>query len=566
MQWYNDLKVLYKLLISFGVVIMVGVVLIINAFIHINDISDKGHYVGAEMAPLVDASMEMKLLITTGHLWFEEYLSGDETIDLDEVFDMFDQAEWYAHAMMEGGENEEGTFHAVRIDEVKELLKEALKDYDVFINAAQDRLNNRGSESSVGSLADQNFDEKYEAFMEKADEVEGLILAEMDRAFELEEQAVRTAKTSQIVIFGIGFIFVAVVITLLLRAANTPITNLIEGMEQVAGNDLSTNVEKLGDDEFGQMIDGFNDMVSTMRSSKEQEKVIQNEIIGGTSELSQVSSELNQANTEVGNSTTSIIEQSNLVSAATEELSTNMSDISSSSTQAQNNMTSVASATEEMTAAIGEVASNAEKARNVTANAVTSVNSASAKVDELGAAAIEITKVISTIVEIAEQTKLLALNATIEAARAGEAGKGFAVVANEVKELAKQTNDATEDIRIKVEAIQNSSDSTVSEIQNISTVMGDVNEIVNTIATAVEEQNVTTQDIAQNIGQATDGVSTVVRNVQQAAEVSKEVASNIANVNTDIKQIKGTVDKLSSVTTMINETGSRLQSMADKLS
>jgi methyl-accepting chemotaxis protein len=113
------------------------------------------------------------------------------------------------------------------------------------------------------------------------------------------------------------------------------------------------------------------------------------------------------------------------------------------------------------------------------------------------------------------------LNATIEAARAGEAGKGFAVVANEVKELAKQTAKATEDISRKIEAIQTDTKSAVGAIAQISGVIGQVNDISNTIATAVEEQNATTNEMARNVGEAAKGSNEITKNISGVAEAAR---------------------------------------------
>ncbi len=120
-------------------------------------------------------------------------------------------------------------------------------------------------------------------------------------------------------------------------------------------------------------------------------------------------------------------------------------------------------------------------------NAVDKTNSTFKRMAELGSAGQEISKVTETITEISEQTNLLALNATIEAARAGEAGKGFAVVANEIKGLAKQTAEATLEIRQRIDAIQSSTSTTITEMEQINTVINDVNSIVTTIASAVEQ-------------------------------------------------------------------------------
>jgi methyl-accepting chemotaxis protein len=142
-----------------------------------------------------------------------------------------------------------------------------------------------------------------------------------------------------------------------------------------------------------------------------------------------------------------------------------------------------------MTATVWEIAQNSGKARVITETAVTKANSASKKVNELGQAALDIRKVTEAITESADQTNLLALNATIEVVRAGEAGKGFAVVANATKELARQIATATQQIKSRIEGIQNSTNETVVENGQISKVNDEVNDIVSTIATAVEEQS-----------------------------------------------------------------------------
>ena len=139
---------------------------------------------------------------------------------------------------------------------------------------------------------------------------------------------------------------------------------------------------------------------------------------------------------------------------------------------------------------------------------------------KLGDSSTEIGQVIKVITSIAQQTNLLALNATIEAARAGEAGKGFAVVANEVKELAKETAKATEDISRKIEAIQSDTKAAVGAIASISEVINQVNGISNTIATAVEEQNATTNEMARNVGEAARGSGEITSNIAGVTEAA----------------------------------------------
>jgi methyl-accepting chemotaxis protein len=216
-----------------------------------------------------------------------------------------------------------------------------------------------------------------------------------------------------------------------------------------------------------------------------------------------------------------------------------------------------------MTATVSDIAQNAEKARQVTTAAVQRVLNASSRVDELGTAAREISDVIDVIVDIAEQTKLLALNATIEAARAGETGKGFAVVANEVKALATQTNAATEGIRAKIGAIQQSTSGTMSEITHIRQVMTDVNDIVASIASAVEEQAISTRDIAGNIGQVASGIMAMKETVTQAAATSETMAKEVAAVSQASEELATVSAQLNHNALALANVGNELKTMVD---
>jgi len=247
--------------------------------------------------------------------------------------------------------------------------------------------------------------------------------------------------------------------------------------------------------------------------------------------MADTSHDLGQAAGEMSTDAEQSADRANTVAAATEEMSVNMNTVAMASEQAANNVNIVATAVEEMSAAVTEIAASTDKAHQITNEAVGYAQSSSEKVNTLGQAAREISKVTEVITEISEQTNLLALNATIEAARAGEAGKGFAVVANEIKELAKQTAEATGEIKNKINSIQNSTEDTVTEINQISEVINDVNEIVSTIATAVEQQTATTTDITANVNEAAQGIAEVNENVAQSSAVAGEVAKDISEVS-----------------------------------
>ena len=322
--------------------------------------------------------------------------------------------------------------------------------------------------------------------------------------------------------------------------------------------DFILNIESLkkttlNEPRFPELVKALTGLQKNLSKGKTQQREMQSGVQSSTKILNSTGADLKVVSGDISQISDQLLVQANGVSIASDKLSTTMSIISTSAEESQSNLSTIKSNTGEMTIAIGEVSKSAERARNVTIAAVQSVDSASQKVDTLSSAANEISKVIDTILEISEQTKLLALNATIEAARAGEAGKGFAVVANEVKELAKQTNDASTDITSRIEAIQNSTESTIEEIGKISEVISEVDEIVNTIATAVEEQNVTAQNISSNINSATNGVSEVSISVVAAAEASREITRNITQVHSDSQRMVDIGTSLVKSTEQINE-------------
>src|ERR1022692_1756374 len=169
-------------------------------------------------------------------------------------------------------------------------------------------------------------------------------------------------------------------------------------------------------------------------------------------------------------------------------------------------------------------------------------------VAKLGESSQEIGNVIKVITSIAQQTNLLALNATIEAARAGEAGKGFAVVANEVKELAKQTAKATEEIGQKIEAIQSDTKGSVKAIEEIGTIINQINDISNSIASAVEEQTVTTNEIGRSVTEAAKGVADIAKNIGGVAVAAKNTTQGANDTQKASQELSQMAARLQTVT------------------
>jgi len=230
-----------------------------------------------------------------------------------------------------------------------------------------------------------------------------------------------------------------------------------------------------------------------------------------------------------------------------EETATQAGVVSAASEQVSRNVATVASGGEQMQSSIREIAKNANEAARVAKNAVHSATATNETVGKLGESSVEIGNVIKVITSIAQQTNLLALNATIEAARAGEAGKGFAVVANEVKELAKQTAKATEEISQKIEAIQGDTKAAVGAIGEITTVINQINDISNAIASAVEEQTVTTNEINRSMAEASKGVGDITKNITGVAMAAKDTTQGANNTQKAAQELSQMAARLQTV-------------------
>lgn len=259
-----------------------------------------------------------------------------------------------------------------------------------------------------------------------------------------------------------------------------------------------------------------------------------------TEGLKQTLNSVNQNAQALASASEELTAVSQQMSSNSEETAAQSNVVASAAEQVSKNVATVATSAEEMSASVKEIAKNANDAAKVATEAVTVASNTNKTVAKLGESSIEIGKVIKVITSIAQQTNLLALNATIEAARAGEAGKGFAVVANEVKELAKQTATATEDISQKIEAIQSDTKGAVTAIDQISKIIGQINDISNTIASAVEEQSATTNEIARNATEAAKGsteISKNIANVSLAAKNTTEGANNTLSAATELSKL-----------------------------
>jgi len=341
----------------------------------------------------------------------------------------------------------------------------------------------------------------------------------------------QAGQTRNIGLASLGIAAFAVIALSLLvsRQIARPLRDAVAVLTEVAKGDLTQQLKAAGQDEVAELAISLNTTTQTLRNTVSGIRQHAHTLVNASAELSSTATQMASGADETTG-------QSANAATAAEQMSANMNNMAASTEQMSANVNTVAAAVEEMTTSIGEVAKNAEQAARVADNASHLAETSNQKVAHLGEAAEEIGKIIVTIQDIAEQTNLLALNATIEAARAGEAGKGFAVVANEVKELAKQTAEATENIRRSIEGIQGSIGVTVQSIGEIGHVIKNVNDVSRTIASAVEEQSITTKEIAQNIAQTATAASSLSEGVNQSAAASQEITRNISGASIAAKQ------------------------------
>jgi len=284
------------------------------------------------------------------------------------------------------------------------------------------------------------------------------------------------------------------------------IQGALDRAEAIARGDLTgKELTVSSKDELGDLATAFNTMQDKLRNMITSVAENAQQVANASEEFSAVSQQITSNSEETS-------AQANVVSSATE--------------QVNRNLQTVATGAEEMSATIQGIAKSATESARVAGVAVKTAESTNVSISKLGVSSAEIGQVVKVITSIAQQTNLLALNATIEAARAGEAGKGFAVVANEVKELAKQTARATEDISQKIAAIQMDTKGAVDAIASIGAVIDQLNGISTTIATAVEEQSATTNEMSRNVTEAARGSNEISQNISGVAQAAQGTSSN----------------------------------------
>ena len=344
-----------------------------------------------------------------------------------------------------------------------------------------------------------------------------------------------------------------------------------------------TNIYKIVDElkvVSNELINSGNDLSGVsghMNTSSKDMKTMTGSILSSienmTNNINDVAAateQFNNASNNIYEMTKSITDTFKELAHLTNETTTQVDSMAKSNKGMSIDVQNLASSIVQMSSSLNDVAKSSSKASIISQNASEKTKDINTKMETLVHSSQKIGKVIAVIKDIADQTNMLALNAAIEAAGAGDAGKGFAVVAGEVKELAKQSGDATDEIAEQIESIQSSTNDAVEVIKLISSIINEIAEHNELIASSVEEQNATTEELSKTVSQTALSIKNVSdrseetsKLVQQIAKStgnvyskSSELSYNINEMNTGIKEVS---KALSNTATGINEISGNIQ-------
>lgn len=537
MKFLDNLSITKKLITGFGVLLSVFIIFSLFSFYtisHAAAVAQEANTRAAEASTIEEASlMGFKLYAVFADAAINQKFEQNQRAFDDVVVEYKSDLEHIKSSMDTDDEKR-------WLAEAHALSREMFNMYPEWISLTKE---NKNGEISTFDAKIDEIRMSYFTTMQN-------IYQSLGRKMERSKTAFETSKRKNLIFLLITTLtglfvgvfaafFISMSISVPLGKVNIMLKDISEGE-----GDLTKRIETSSHDEIGDLSRYFNKFVEKLQ-------IMIKTISSNVSTVASAATELSASSTQIAARAEEMNTQTTTVAAAAEQTATNIGTISSAAEEMSMSATSVAAAIEEMSASILEVAKSCQNELTVATEANEYARNSKNVMDKLGTAAQSISKVIATINKIADQTNLLALNATIEAASAGDAGRGFAVVANEVKELSKQTAQATREIKQQIDDMQANTTSAVAAIEQVFRVIGELNTISQTIVSAVEEQSATVHEIAQNVGQVNSGAQEVARNVSESAQGLSEVNTNISSVSSgindtarSISQVKTSADEL----------------------
>jgi methyl-accepting chemotaxis protein len=509
MRWIQNLRIRSKLMVTVGLILAITAGVGAFSVLKLKAVNDAGSEIADDFMPSIETAGALHNELGDFRAAELEFVLASDPRDKVSARGALHEAEGAMLAnqkrFLELTAPEEAEARAI-LQRFGDSWKEYRRSHDEIVRLVD---NNRVGEARAMMLADH-----ATAYDQASAELDSLTTLKSAGGLAANHHGDALYASSRILLLvavalalTIGFVLAFWISSLIAR----PLQEIALAAERIAQGDLTVSVSFEGTDEVGDLGRSFSTMTSRLRDSM---------------------SSISESAMTLGSTAEELTSVAQTMSAGAEETSVQANVVARATDGVNRNVQTVATASEEISASIQEISKNAGQAARVAADAVVAAETANQTIGRLGTSSDEIGQVVKTITSIAEQTNLLALNATIEAARAGEAGKGFAVVANEVKELAKETARATEDISRKVQAIQADTQSAVTAIQEIGRVVTQISAAQNTIASAVEEQTATTNEINRNLAEAATGAAEIVQNVSGVATAAAETTRGATDTQT----------------------------------
>ncbi|THB78440.1 MAG: methyl-accepting chemotaxis protein [Desulfobacteraceae bacterium] len=551
-----------KMLLAFLFIALITAVVGITGYYGMRTLDSKFQEV-TESAPLIRTATQMKLVISQDLMMVMKLMAALDTEELADAWKIHEthiqEFDRLKKAILNGAQLNTGTVFPARDEALRSIVTTSsefhINAFAPSFEVIYDQMNKQLSAEPYDYNLLDTIDEATIALGHKLDleldKVVQIAQTVINRA-EKEAHEARTRAVRITLAATVTGILLAVVLGVVFSGVVTrPIIRTAKFTRMVADGDFTRTLDIERNDEIGVMVSAVNKMVQSLGN-------MFRDIKGGVDTLNQTAGQLTDVSLELEKNAEAMSRGSDAVSRSSENMNERLLSVSSLSEESSTNLDTVSAAIEEMTASANEIAKNTAHARSITENAVQKAHLASDRVDKLGEDARQIGQVTGVIAEISDQTNLLALNATIEAARAGEAGRGFAVVANEIKDLANQTAQAAGDIQTRIDQIQQSTNGTVTQIEDISQVINHVNEIVISIAGAVEEQSATSGEISQNISHAAQGLRKTYTHITDSSNESESITRDISGVNENSERVSKSSHKVS-------ESSSQLKTFAGTL-